>query len=99
MRQNQFSKLKKAIRDNDKLGMFQSMISLPVLVRHPNRAKRAVTRGQYIKNEINRALNGLKQSGNWSPGLKNIFEIVKDKTGDAVWNEEIYKFPEVESSN
>lgn len=94
IRQNQYSKLRKAIRDNNKFGMIHAMMALPILARHPARARKAVTRGNYIKNEINRALSSLKQDGNWSPQLKEAFEIVRNHATEQVWNEAIYKAPE-----
>lgn len=93
MRQNQFSKLKKAIRDNDKLGMIRNMMNLPVLPNHPARARKAVTRGKYIQNEVNRALRVLKRDGNWSQHLKDAFEIVRARAGEEIWNEAIWKPP------
>lgn len=98
MRQNQFSKLKKAITENDKDGMFRSLMGIPVLARHPARARRAGNRGNYIKNEVNRALNALGRTGCWTPALKEIFEVVKAKAGDAVWNEAIYKAPDTSTT-
>lgn len=94
MRQNQFSKLKKAIRDNDKLNMIRAMMGLPVLTNHPARARRAVTRGKYIQNEVNRALRNLKRDGNWTQQLKDAFEIVRARAGEEIWNEVIWKAPE-----
>lgn len=94
MRQNQFSKLKKAISGNDKIGMYQALMSLPVLARHPARARRAVTRGAYIKNEVNRALKALGTPGTWTPALTEVFELVKVKATESVWNEVIYKAPD-----
>jgi hypothetical protein len=98
MKHNQFSKLKKAIRDNNKYAIMHFMMALPVLVRHPARARKAVTRSNYITNEINRALRALKQDGNWSPQLKEAYEVVKNRVGEQVWNEVIFKSPESSSS-
>lgn len=98
MRQNQFSKLKKAISENDKVGMYRALMAIPVLARHPARARRAVTRGAYIKNEVNRALNALGRTGNWTPALTEAFELVKAKAGESVWNEAIYKAPDLDAA-
>lgn len=93
MKDNAFSKLKKAIKHKDKVGMAKAIFTIKPQVRHVARARRAVTRGQFIMNETNRALKhlqNLNMSG-WPPFVTEVIELCKNKMGEGLWNEVIYK--------